>query len=332
MRLIRVPPESQGMRLDRFLSTQLRATSRTRARAIIDVSAFSWDGRRLRPAERVRAEQHVVLWRPPLDETPPPHEIRTLYEDEHLLVVDKPPLMTVHPTARHHKQTVIKQLEEKRPGEFLSLIHRLDRETSGVLLIGRSRDADREFKTRLERRSLAAARSAERGDPVTDGADKAYVAVTHGVPPEGLVTAPLEPDPSPLRVKMGIAQPGRGLAARTGISVLARVGDYSLVRCELYTGRQHQIRVHLAHLGTPIVGDKLYGADEMLLARGADGELTEDDLQVLELPRHALHAAVYRVEHPFSGERLTFEAPLPADLRDFWKSKGGTIPRTVPGE
>jgi 23S rRNA pseudouridine1911/1915/1917 synthase len=107
------------MRLDRFLSIQLRATSRTRAQAIIDASAFSWEGKPLRPSERVRAEQQVVLWRPPFEETPPPHEIQTLYEDEHLLVVDKPPLMTVHPTARHHRQTVIKQLEEKRPGETL---------------------------------------------------------------------------------------------------------------------------------------------------------------------------------------------------------------------
>jgi 23S rRNA pseudouridine1911/1915/1917 synthase len=329
LRLIRVPPESQGMRLDRFLCTVLRSTSRTRAQAIIEVSAFSREGRRLRASERVRAEQQVVLWRPPLDESPPPHGVVTLYEDEHLLVVNKPTMMTVHPTARHHKQTVIKQLESERPLQYLSLIHRLDRETSGVLMVAKSKEADREFKIRLEKRSKAAARLAVRGEAPSGPADKSYLAITWGIPEEGMVTQPLEADPSPLRVKMSIAPEGTGLAARTDIEVLATAGSYALVRCHLHTGRQHQIRVHLAHRGTPIVGDKLYGPDEMYLARGADGELTEDDLEVLELPRHALHAAIYRLEHAFTGENATFVAPFPADLRRFWESKGGLIPRDV---
>src|SRR5690606_35178750 len=114
--------------------------------------------------ERVRAEQQVVLWRPALDEEPPPHPIEVLFEDEQLLVVNKPPMMTVHPTARHHRHTVIKQLEDSRPGQYLSLIHRLDRETSGVLLIAKSKEADRKFKTQIELRSKKAARAAERGE------------------------------------------------------------------------------------------------------------------------------------------------------------------------
>src|SRR5690606_18626437 len=102
LRVLRVPPESAGMRLDTFLSTQLRATSRTRARAIVETSAFSADGRKLRPSERLRGEDRIALWRARLDEDPPPHDLCILYEDPHLLAVDKPPLMTVHPTARHH--------------------------------------------------------------------------------------------------------------------------------------------------------------------------------------------------------------------------------------
>lgn len=331
LRLIRVPPESQGMRLDRFLATQLRSTSRTRAQAIIDASAFSWEGRPLRASERVRAEQQVVLWRPPLDEAPPPHEVHTLYEDAHLLVVNKPPLMTVHPTARHHRQTVIKHLEEARPGETLTLIHRLDRETSGVLLVARSREADSKFKTRLERRALAAIRAAERGDPINGPSDKSYIAITWGVPPTGLVSAALEADPSPLRVKMMVTDSPQGLTARTGIEILGTTPDesYAIVRCHLYTGRQHQIRVHLAHLGTPIVGDKLYGPDERMLARGADNELTDEDLIALELPRHALHAAEYRLIHPFTDDPMQFSAPLPQDLRQFWEGKGGKLPSGV---
>ncbi len=323
LRVVRVPVEYHGMRLDRFLSHQLRSTSRTRAQAIVDASAYTRDGRRMRASERVKGETEVVLWRPALDEGPPPEEVATLYEDEHLLVVDKPPLMTVHPTARHHRHTVIKLLEERRPGQFLSLIHRLDRETSGVLLLAKTPEAASAFKTALEKRSLRAARRAERGDPVDAQAEKTYVALTWGVPPAGLVTEPLTADPSPLRVKMSIAPSGTGLAARTGIEVIDQADGYALVRCQLHTGRQHQIRVHLAHLGTPIVGDKLYGPDEMLLARGADGELTEEDLVLLELPRHALHAAIYRLPHAVLGGHCTFLSPLPSDLADFWQKKSG---------
>jgi 23S rRNA pseudouridine1911/1915/1917 synthase len=255
-----------------------------------------------------------------LDEGPLPDRLTFIYEDEHLLVVDKPPLMTVHPTARHHKHTVIKLLEAQRPGEDLALIHRLDRETSGILLVAKSKEADRRFKAGLERLSLLEAGRAERGEPVEGPPTKSYIAITWGTPQDGLINAPLEADPSPLRVKMSVCASG-GLAARTGVKVLKSAGAYALVQCDLYTGRQHQIRVHLAEGGTPIVGDKLYGPDEMLLARGADNQLTEDDLQILELPRHALHAAEYRLKHPFTKEVILLRSELPDDLSSFFESK-----------
>ncbi len=320
LRVFRVPPECEGMRLDRFLPSQLRNTSRTRAKLIIERSAYTPEGKPLRGSDRVRGEDRIALWRPAFDEQEAPVSLTTLYEDEHLLVVDKPPMMTVHPTARHHHHTVIKRLQTQRPGEFLSLIHRLDRETSGVLLLARSAEADRGFKKALEDRSIAAAQAAEAGFPVSR-ADKSYVAITWGIPEAGLVDAPLEADPSPLRVKMRVAPAGRGLASRTGVEVVETRGKYALVRCALHTGRQHQIRVHLAHLGTPIVGDKLYGPDDQLLARAADDELTPEDLIRLEHFRHALHAAEYRVTHPMTGEELVLEAPLPRDLEAFWESR-----------
>ncbi len=319
LRVFRVPSECEGMRLDRFLPTQLRATSRTRAQLIIENCAYSIDGRRLRPSERLRAEEYFALWRPAFEEPEAPTDLTVLYEDPHLLVIDKPPLMTVHPTARHFHHTVTKCLERMRPDEYISLVHRLDRETSGVLLVARSRSAARAFKSRLEERSIASARAAERGEPCGE-ADKTYLAITHGVPTEGLVDLPLEDDPSPLRVKMRVAQSG-GMASRTSVTVLEKTDKYALVRCDLHTGRQHQIRVHLAHLGTPIVGDKLYGPDERLLARAADNELTEKDLELLEIPRHALHASEYRLQHCFTGEPLTVKSPLADDLAAFWRDK-----------
>jgi 23S rRNA pseudouridine1911/1915/1917 synthase len=312
-RVLRVPPDAAGQRLDVFVQAQLRRTSRTRAQRIVEKSAFDAKGKRLRSNDRVREGALILLWREPFepDEEQPP--LPVLYEDPHLLVVDKPPLVAVHPTARYHRHTVIERLRESRPDEFLTLVHRLDRETSGILLVARTTEADRAFKRVLEDRTLG------RGEPAP--LEKTYLAITHGTPPEGDVELPLELDAeNTLRVKMRIAAAGAGLEARTGISVVDSCPGYALVRCALHTGRQHQIRAHLSALGCPVVGDKLYGPDERMLARAADGELTEDDLELLELPRHALHAHRYALPHPMTREPLELTSPLPADLGEFWHS------------
>jgi 23S rRNA pseudouridine1911/1915/1917 synthase len=313
LRVLRVPAELAGMRLDRFVQSQLRSTSRTRARAIVKRGAYSVQGRARRPSERVRADERIALWRLPFEDTEGQAPLPVLYEDAHLLVIDKPPLVTVHPTARYHQNTVIKRLQAERPGEFLALIHRLDRETSGILLLARSLDAERAFKRKLEERSLSQQSDEQRG------VEKIYLALTRGVPPNGLVDVPMETDiDNPLRVKMRIASPGTGLDARTSLTVRGTRGGYALVECALHTGRQHQIRLHLSHLGCPVVGDKLYGPDERLLARAADDELSEADLALLELPHHALHAHVYRMLHAVTGEPLEVIAPMPRDLAEFW--------------
>ena len=313
LRVLRVPGDLAGMRLDRFVQSQLRSTSRTRARLIVKRGAYSVQGRARRPSERVRADECIALWRLPFEDTEGQAPLPVLYEDPHLLVIDKPPLVTVHPTARYHQNTVIKRLKADRPGEFLALIHRLDRETSGILLIARSLEAERAFKRKLEERSRSSL-----GD-ASSGVEKIYLALTHGVPESGLLDVPMEPDlDNSLRVKMRIAAPGTGLEARTTLTVRETRAGYAWVECALHTGRQHQIRLHLAHLGCPVVGDKLYGPDERLLARAADDELSEEDLALLELPHHALHAHVYRMTHAITGEPLAVTAPMPRDLVDFW--------------
>jgi 23S rRNA pseudouridine1911/1915/1917 synthase len=343
VRVLRVPPEGAGARLDVFLSGALRNTSRTRAKLIAENSAFSPSGRRRKASERVRAEDHIVLWRRPVDDVDPDLELPVLYSDEHLLVLDKPANLTVHPTARHHHATVTKILQQRYPGQRLQLIHRLDKETSGVLLVARTPEAERAFKMKFEGivpvarppRVTRAERRKPRHAPAEPPprqrfVDKEYSAICWGAVDSGLIDLPIEPDPqNPLRVKMRVAESGQGLDARTNIEVIARCPGYSLVRCLLYTGRQHQIRVHLAARGCPVVGDKLYGPDDRLLARGADGELTEDDWRRLELPRHALHAGRYRLEHAITGEPLELRSPLPADLVAFWQSVSGFQPPTA---
>jgi len=335
VRVLRVPPEEAGVRLDVFLSGALRNTSRTRAKLIAEASAFSPEGRRRKGSDRLRAEDRIVLWRRPVDDADPIVELPIVYTDPHLLVLNKPPHLAVHPTARHHHATVTKILQQRYPNEGLRLVHRLDRETSGVLLIARGTVAERAFRMLFEGISPAAA--AARDQPRRSRVrapiarqrlvEKEYLAICWGTPAEGLVELPLEPDPiNPLRVKMRVAKPGTGLPAQTRVQVLQQCPGYALVRCSLLTGRQHQIRLHLAALGCPVVGDKLYGPDDRLLARAADGCLTAADLLRLELPRHALHAARYRLEHPISGAPLELEAPLSPDLADFWRLVSGSEP------
>jgi 23S rRNA pseudouridine1911/1915/1917 synthase len=312
--VLRVPPEAAGMRLDLFVQTQLKRTSRTRTQMIVRRSAFGADGLRLRVNDRVYAEQRVLLWREPWDETPVPTDLPVLYEDPHLFAIAKPAGVPVHPTARYHRNTVVKLLESTRAGESFTLAHRLDRETSGVLLLAKTKEADRKIKRQLEART---------------GIEKRYLAITWGAPePDRFrVDLPLEIDESSrFRVRMRVARPGQGLAASTEFRALGRAEHdgrtYALLHCDLESGRQHQIRVHLAAMGCPVVGDKLYGPDPDLFGRGADGTLTDTDRALLELDRHALHAERLSFDHPITGDRVSIEAPLPSDLRDFCERVG----------
>ena len=315
MRVLLVPPEQAGTRLDRFVQGQLRDTSRTRSQMIIARSAFRPNGTSLKKNHRLQAEERIILWRDPLLEEVPDITLVAVYEDEALLALNKPPMLAVHPSARHNKSTITSMLREQRPEEHCTLIHRLDRETSGVLLMARTRHADRMVKIQFQKRV---------------GVEKRYLAICIGRPEWQTIRCdlPLEADPdSRYRVQMRVAESG-GQASGTSFEVLETrflredpSEEYSLVRCTLHSGRQHQIRVHLSALELPIVGDKLYGPyDEEIFARGVDGELTEEDLHVLQLPRQALHAAEVVIDHPVSGERLRIEAPLYSDMQGFWDS------------
>jgi 23S rRNA pseudouridine1911/1915/1917 synthase len=329
--VFRVPPETAGQRLDVFVHSQLHRTSRTRAQAIVRASAYGADGRRLKPNDRVQAEQRILLWRAPWDDAQAAVDIPVLFEDEYLLAVHKPPMLAVHPTARYHKNTLIKLLQSARPEcAFMSLGHRLDRETSGIILVSKTRTCDRALKKLFERR---------------EHVEKTYVAFTWGVPRSGdgalrfRYERRVELDrESASGVKMRVCNPPAGLEATTVIDVRevreASSGQvYSLVSCGLETGRQHQIRLHLADLGAPVVGDKLYGPDERAFGRAADGRLSELDLARLEMPRHALHAARLVLPHPMTGEPLDLHAALPSDMADFWaslsQSPRGTLSRSI---
>lgn len=310
--MFRVPPEMAGMRLDQFLQNHLKRTSRTRTQWIIKASAYGSEGQRLRKNHRLMAEERVLLWRAPWDEEAVPHDLPVLFEDDFVLAIDKPSGVPVHPTARYHKNTVIKMLEELRPDQRISLGHRLDRETSGVLLLSKTARGDSALKKLFMDHEQV---------------KKTYAAITYGVPQqrEFVVDLPLELDASSAtKVKMHVAPKGRGLVARTTFRIIEirKRGDarFALLECDLHTGRQHQIRVHLAATGTPLVGDKLYAFDETYFTRDRDGEGTAEDREKLLIDRHALHAARIDLPHPMFDERLVVEAPLPPDIAAFWDS------------
>jgi 23S rRNA pseudouridine1911/1915/1917 synthase len=304
-RHLHVPRELAGLRLDHFVKTQIPRLSRTRIQDVIATQLERSSGGRLKPATIVAAAEHFVIRRPARPEPPCPRTFTVVHTDARLYVVDKPALLPVHASAKFYFNTLTRVLGERFPGEpELQICHRLDRETSGCLVVARDRPTAVVVK--------GAFATKER---VT----KQYLAVVHGRAPwdaEAILDVPLrlaQPD-DPTRLPHIRMLPGRGgLPAITRVQVVSRGTDTTLVRCTLVTGRQHQIRAHLAAAGFPIVGDKLYAHGDDAFIRFCDEGLVPDLARLFVLPRHALHAARVTFPHP-DGSTVTAEAPLPADL------------------
>jgi 23S rRNA pseudouridine1911/1915/1917 synthase len=230
-----------------------------------------------------------------------------------LYVVDKPSGLPVHPTSRYLAGTVVGRLREQLGHGFASPVHRLDRETSGILLCARTRT----MAAALTRLFL------------NHAVHKQYVAICRGTPRHSQfsVQAPITMGSPVVRIGVHIDPSGGGKAARTDFTLQDVVHhggqDYSIWHAVPHTGRRHQIRVHLMQAGYPIVGDKIYGGDPNLYVRFCERSLSSADWQRLMLPRQALHASRLQFAHPFSQQHMTFEAPLPADLQAFLNAGPG---------
>ncbi len=217
------------------------------------------------------------------------------------MVIDKPAGLPMHTTAKYWRNTLTALLRERYPEEQMELAHRIDRETSGVLLIARDRDAASFLTQAFARRDV----------------DKTYLALVKGQPADrGRIEQPLMLLDTTSHVMMGPAGADpAGLPAVTGFEVLRRLPAHALCAAHPETGRQHQIRVHFAALGHPIVGDKLYGAGEALFMRACDEGVTPELLAAFDgLPRHALHAHRLTFPHPSTRRAITVESPWPPDL------------------
>jgi 23S rRNA pseudouridine1911/1915/1917 synthase len=287
---VEVPPEASGERLDRFLSGLEDVGSRAAAERLLSQGRVKVNGSPEPKSHRLSAGDVLAVSIPETRAStlePEELDLRIAFEDEHLLVVDKPSGIVVHPSRGHASGTLVHGLlghavaggaEAGRPG----IVHRLDRDTSGLLVVARSDEAHRRLQELLRRRKLV----------------REYLALVRGRPrsKRGRIEAPIGRDRhDPTRISLDTDTPRDAV---TNFEVVETMRRHALLRVALETGRTHQIRVHLAAIDLPVSGDPVYGV--------------EDDLG---LARQFLHAAHLAFPHPFTGEPVAAEAPLPPDLQ-----------------
>lgn len=305
VRRFRIREEDEGERLDRFVPRVLEDLSRNRAQGLIAEGMVLVDEAVKRPGYRVRIGDRISVQVPePVELVARPEDLplTVVHEDADLLVVDKPAGMAVHPAPGSPSGTLVNALLHYcrdlsgingvlRPG----IVHRLDRGTTGLLMVAKNDAAHRGLAAQLESRSV----------------ERRYTALVWGSPPgEGVVDAPLDRSPSD-RKRMAVVEGGR--SAVTRFRRLRELAFLSLLELRLETGRTHQIRAHLQHLGHPVFGDPVYGGRARV--RGIDPRHRPAAGRLLEsIDRQALHAASLGFAHPRTGEELRFESPLPEDM------------------
>jgi 23S rRNA pseudouridine1911/1915/1917 synthase len=295
-----IPAAQAGQRLDQALAALLPDYSRSRLKAWIESGEVRVDGAVLRPRDKVFGGEAVSVNASLPEETRAAAQdipLVLVHEDKHVFVVDKPAGLVVHPGAGNPDNTLQNALLALDP-KLASLpragiVHRLDKDTSGLLIVARTLPAHTALVRMLGERDV----------------HREYEAVCRGVMTAGgTIDAPIDRHPTE-RVRMAVREGGRD--AVTHYRVIARFRANTHVRVQLETGRTHQIRVHLAHAGYPIVGDRVYGG-RLTLPKGANEELRQ---ALREFPRQALHAARLQFDHPVTGKPLECASPLPADMR-----------------
>ena len=307
---VRLDSRHSGWRLDRALADAIPTLSRERLKTLIRTGAVEVAGRPLRdPAAKVRGDELFLLAVP--DPEPAPNEpqdipLRVIFEDDHLLVVDKPAGLVVHPAAGNRDGTLVNALLHHCDGSLSGIggvarpgiVHRIDKDTSGLLVVA---------KTDIAHEGLARQFAAH-------SIDRRYLAIVNGVPKpsEGTVDAPLARSAAN-RKKIAIVEGGRGKRAVTHWRRIQALRDAALVECRLETGRTHQVRVHMASIGHPLVGDPVYGRS---------GKTHGKILKELQFHRQALHAAELSFTHPVTKRRLSFASAMPPDMQELFEALG----------
>lgn len=308
-----VGPNQHGVRLDLFLKDRYRRRSREMLKRAIDSGAILVNRNqgphvtvgRLKPGTQLLPGDQVLVVSERKPEPAVDFAYSVVFEDESLFVIDKPPNLPVHPAGRYFFNTLLVHL--RNSGRDYYLAHRIDKETSGLLVLAKTGDACAHLTRQFAQRQT----------------EKHYLAITRGHTPDefSVDLAMRRALRSLISLKMEIAsQQTGGLPSSTAFKRLDTAGAFSLVACAPKTGRQHQIRLHLESAGHPIVGDKLYGMPESEALRFYDRQhLTPEAEAALLHPRHALHAAGVAFIHPVTGKRLELRSELPRDLREFFE-------------
>jgi 23S rRNA pseudouridine1911/1915/1917 synthase len=288
-----------GMRIDRYLAGELRQFSRTRLQQLICDGFVTLNGKTGRPSDRVRTGDCVNLWEPPPEKIanePEAIPLDILFEDKDLLVLNKPAGLVVHPGAGHPEHTLVNALLSHCPNlsgiggkERPGIVHRLDKDTSGCLVVAKNDEVHRGLSSQFAARTV----------------EKVYLALVSGKLRKSTGTIEEKIARHPVHRQRMAAISARGRAAKTEYRVVVSGKDASLIECQLHSGRTHQIRVHLRHLGHPVLGDKLYGPK---FAKN--------------FPRQMLHGWKLGFQHPCTGDWRSFEAPLPEDFSLALKSVG----------
>lgn len=294
-----VPADFAGKRLDQAAAMLMSEFSRSRLKAWIDAGRLTVDGTSARPKARLAGGERLVLdteLEPVAEAGPEPIPLTVVWQDDELFVIDKPAGLVVHPGAGNASGTLQNALLNLDPAlaavPRAGLVHRLDKDTSGLLVVARTLPAHASLVAQIETRRMG----------------RVYEAVSHGVlSGGGTIDAPLGRHPRE-RTKMAVRE--RGRTARTTYRVLERFRAHTHVEAKLDTGRTHQIRVHMAHIRAPLVGDRLYGGRPRFPP--APSEALRTSLEAF--PRQALHAARLALAHPVDGRPLEFESALPEDL------------------
>ncbi len=286
------------------MKRMLPSYSRNELHNIIDTRLVRKE-RRFKKGTKVRTGDEIFFLSDLKGETIKDEDIPVLFEDDEILIVNKPPGMLVHANDPWGKRDLIQQLRRQRDSRSLYLVHRIDRETSGIVLIARSR--------------AIASRLAEAF--VGRKVEKEYRALVFGevIDDAGVIDLPIcEDDKSVLRIKMmaGKGPDANGASSVTEYEVIKRFPGFTLVKVRPKTGRKHQIRVHFSAIGHPLVGDKIYKDERLFIKFIAEGFSEELERELL-LPRQALHASMLSFKHPVTGHDIKVEASLPEDLRDF---------------
>lgn len=299
-----------GWRLDRALAAALPSLSRERLKVLTKAGALTSDGSLVRdPALKVKGNERFTLALPdpePAHNEPQAIAVPIIYEDEHLLVVDKPAGLVVHPAAGNRDGTLVNALLHHCGGSLSGIggvarpgiVHRIDKDTSGLLVVAKHDKAHEGLAKQFANHSI----------------DRRYLAIVHGVPrvAQGTVDAPLARSPQN-RKKIAIVGPGKGKQAVTHWRRLELLWEAALIECSLETGRTHQVRVHMASIGHPLMGDPVYG-------RGKSGH--RNLLNQLDFKRQALHAAHLGFIHPVTKGRLSFDSALPSDMQELFTALG----------